>query len=118
MNSEENQKLNPTEEKILTILADFANSIEIASINIKRQISEIVGVNEVSKWEPDKIKWEPAQGASGPYERSDDVNSLDFKTLLKDLASHQGKLTRESYFYWTFQNGATIGRKKQQKQQA
>lgn len=65
-----------------------------------------------SSWNPERIKWEQAQGSSGPYEKSEDVNSLDFKTMLKDLASHQGKLQRDGYFYWAFQNGSTVGRKR------
>jgi hypothetical protein len=31
--------------------------------------------------------------------------------MLKDLAEHKGKLTRDGLFYWTFQNGTTVGRK-------
>jgi len=63
-------------------------------------------------WNPANIKWTEAQGTSGLYERSEDVNSLDFKQMLKDLAAHNGRLTRDGYFYWTFKNGSTIGRKK------
>lgn len=62
-------------------------------------------------YDPEKIKWTKAEGANGPYERSEDINSLDHKTLLKDLAAHKGKLQVNGLFYWTFQNGYTIGRK-------
>jgi hypothetical protein len=68
--------------------------------------------SQAKTYDANKIKWEQAEGASGPYERSEEVNSLDFKALLQDLAAHQGKLTRDGYFYWTFKNGSTIGRKK------
>jgi hypothetical protein len=67
---------------------------------------------EKPKWNPAKIKWTEKQGASGPYERSEDVNSLDFKQMLKDLAAHKGRITRNGYFYWVFKNGSTVGRKK------
>ena len=63
-------------------------------------------------WNPSKIKWENAEGSKGPYERSDDVNNLEFKAMLKDLGEHQGKFRREGFFYWSFQNGVTVGRKK------
>ncbi|MEM2506597.1 MAG: hypothetical protein QXF61_06120, partial [Nitrososphaeria archaeon] len=63
-------------------------------------------------WNPDKIKWEKAQGFRGEFERSEDVNNSEFKALLKDLAQHNGKLTRNGWFYWTFRNGSTVGRKK------
>lgn len=62
-------------------------------------------------WNPNNIKWTEAQGAKGPYQRSDDVNNLDFKRLSKDLAEHNGNLTKNGFFYWKFQNGTTIGRK-------
>jgi len=58
------------------------------------------------------IKWQPAEGPSGPYERSEDVDNLDFKALHKDLVKHGGKLTRNGWFIWLFKNGTTIGRKK------
>lgn len=87
-----------------------------------RKIGEAKGYAETKteskpaepQWTPDRIKWEPTQGTAGPYERSEDVNSIDFKTLLKDLATHQGKLSKDGYFYWTFRNGYTVGRKKRQ----
>lgn len=62
-------------------------------------------------YDPEKIHWTPAQGERGPYQKSDDVNSPEYKALLKDLAAHGGKLQHLDYFYWTFQNGSTIGRK-------
>jgi len=68
--------------------------------------------DRASSWNPERIKWESTQGSSGPYERSEDVNNLDFKAMLKKLREHQGKLSRDGYFYWTFQNGVTVGRKK------
>ena len=63
-------------------------------------------------WNPDKIKWTQAEGSKGPYQRSDDVNSPDFKALLKDLETHNGKLTRNGFFYWKFNKSAVVGRKK------
>lgn len=62
-------------------------------------------------WDPQKIAWTKAQGTKGEYERSEDVNSPDFRNLLEDLSAHQGTLQRDSLFYWTFPNGSTIGRK-------
>ena len=67
-------------------------------------------------WDPNKIKWVQAEGTSGPYERSEDVDNLDFKEMMKDLASHNGKFQREGYFYWAFQKASIVGRKKKVKQ--
>jgi hypothetical protein len=63
-------------------------------------------------WNAEKIKWTQAEGSSGPYERSEDVNSTDFKALLKDLENHNGKFTKAGYFYWKFEKSAVVGRKK------
>jgi hypothetical protein len=93
------------------------NELVIAKENAEGLLNEWLGIaKETPKqkwnWNPDKIKWEKAQGFKGEFERSEDLNNLEFKELLKDLAQHNGKLTRDSYFYWVFKNGSTIGRKK------
>ena len=38
--------------------------------------------------------------------------SKDYWAMLEDLKTHDGKLTREGFFYWLFRNGSTVGRKK------
>ena len=69
-------------------------------------------------WDPSKIKWVTAQSASGKgaYERYPDVGEKgetgDYPRLLVDLKAHDGKLMRDGFFYWLFQDGATIGRKR------
>jgi len=79
---------------------------------------EMMAPAEKPQWDPNKIKWEPAEGSSGPYERSADVNNPQFKAMLKDLAGHGGKMTRKGYFFWVFKNGSTVGRKKRNKGKA
>jgi len=101
-----------SEEKTLDILEDFANTLEAAAVNMKRQIAELTGAKEKSSWDASKIKWQNTEGSSGPYERSEDVNSLDFNAMLKDIQRYKGKLNRDGYFYWAFENGVTVGRKK------
>jgi len=98
------------EDLALEALTEFFNAVE-AGIAAARQR---IGVLKV-EWDPAKIKWEPAEGSSGPYERSEDVNNPHFKAMLKDLAAHNGKMTRQGLFYWVFQNGSTVGRKKRGK---
>lgn len=63
-------------------------------------------------WDPSKINWENVVGSSGPYERSEDVDNPDFKAMLRDLQGHKGKLNRDDYFYWAFENRAIVGRKR------
>lgn len=71
-----------------------------------------------SKFDPNKIQWQPAEGHKGSYERSEDVNNPEFKAMLKELAAHGGKMTRNGFFYWVWKNGSTVGRKKRNKGKA
>ena len=98
---------NGKEDIALTALLEFLNAVE-AGIASARQIIKEAKIG----WDPNAIKWEDAQGISGPYQRSEDADNPEFKTMLKDLAAHNGKLTKEGWFYWLFQNGTTVGRKK------
>jgi len=102
------------DELATAALLEFLNAVEAGVAAAKYLIRERKGISEkpTYPWDPAKIKWEQAQGSRGNYERSEDVNSPDFKALLKDLAAHQGRLFRNDYFYWAFKNGTTIGRKK------
>lgn len=97
-------------------LVDWLSNMEAGIVKLKRQIEKLIGASVKAKrewsWNPDAIKWVKAEGFKGDYERSEDVNNLEFKKMLKDLGEHKGKLMREGYFYWTFKNGSTVGRKK------
>jgi len=97
-------------------LLDFVNGIEASCVKLRTQIDKLFGAKEEKpSYNIEKIRWEQAQGTSGPYEKSIDVNSLDFKALLADIQKHGGKMTVSGYFVWAFQNGSTLGRKKRQK---
>jgi hypothetical protein len=102
------------DELATSALLEFLNAAEAGIAAAKRMIREGKGVSQESSqsWNPARIKWEQAQGRSGPYEYSEDLNNSDFKLLLKDLALHDGKLPAGGYFYWTFKNYSTIGRKR------
>jgi len=97
-------------------LLEFLNACEAGIGAAKQRIKEMKGIAEEQKpsWNPDTIKWTETQGSSGLYERSEDVNSLDFKEMLRNLAGHSGKLSRDGFFYWAFQNGSTVGRRRKQ----
>ena len=99
------------EDLALMALTDFLNAVEAGVESARQRIKE-VKVEEKPSWNPTQIVWTKAEGTKGPYERSEDINNLQFKAMLKDLASHGGRMNHEGYFYWTFQNGATVGRKK------
>ena len=93
---------------------DFLNGLEASIVKMRMQIEKLVGSEARPKWNPDKIKWEKTEGWKGSYERSEDVNNPEFKAMLKDLAQHGGKLTKDGHFYWVFKNGSTVGRKKRE----
>jgi hypothetical protein len=99
-----------SESQVAEAVIDFCNALEAAVVNLRRQLTRQNG--QPQQWNPNLIKWESKQGSKGHYERSEDVNNPHFKLMLKDLASHQGKLTRNGLFYWVFQNGITVGRTK------
>jgi len=98
------------EDLVLEAFTNFLNAVD-AGIQAALQRIKAVKVG----WDPDEIKWEKAEGSKGSYERSEDVNNPEFKAMLKDLASHGGRLTKDGYFYWVFKNGTTVGRKKRSK---
>jgi len=94
-------------------LHEYLRRVTEAGAHMLEQMNKIFGPEKgESKWDPAKIMWVRAEGSKGPYDRSEDVDSVDFKAMVKDLAGHSGRLRREGYFYWTFKNGFAVGRKK------
>ena len=94
------------EETVLMAFTEFLNAVEAGVAAARQRIKEAK-----SLWDPDKIKWEQAEGTKGPYERSEDVDNPEFKTMLADLAAHNGRMRHEGFFYWAFQDGQAVGRK-------
>ena len=96
-------------EEMLEIVLDLCGALEAAAVDAKQRIAKLVGVKA---WDPAHVSWIQAEGSRGPYERSEDVNNREFKAMVKDLAAHGGRLTRENYFYWLFESGDIVGRKR------
>lgn len=103
--------MNKREELILSALEVFAEAVEGAAFTLKRTLREELGGVNGFKWEIKSIKWTKHEGEKGEYERSEDVNNLEFKALLKYLASRGGKLRHDKWFFWIFRNGSTVARK-------
>ncbi|MEM3459481.1 MAG: hypothetical protein QXQ64_10545 [Candidatus Bathyarchaeia archaeon] len=95
-----------SDELALEALLEFINAVEAGIVAVKQRVKETRQVYNI-----EAIRWEKAQGASGEYERSEDVNSSDFKALLRDVQAHGGKMSVGDYFVWCFRNGAVLGRK-------
>jgi len=101
------------EDAASAALLEFLNACEAGITAAKRLIAEDKGVHqEEESWDPAKIQWAMTEGSRGAYERSEDTNSADFRLLVKELTQHDGKLSSNGYFYWLFQDGSTVGRKK------
>lgn len=121
-------------QKFIEVVVDFFNAVEAASVNAKKQISEIVGVSPQEKtlghdaskpqadptklpFNIDKIVWKDKTGEKGPFQLSEDTSSADHQALVKFLTEHAGGrvTTKDSqgknWFVWIFPNGSTIGRK-------
>jgi len=99
-------------ELTVEILPD--EDINLSKANVEGLLDGWLSSN-VSKrklWNPDNIAWTKAEGQKGEYWRSDDVDCEDYKNLRRELEQSNGRLRKNGYFYWIFQNGVTIGRKK------
>jgi len=102
-----------SEDVASVALLEFLNACEAGITAAKRLIAEDKGVSQQEEsWDPVKIQWTMAEGSRGAYERSEDTNGTDHRLLVKQLTQHEGKLSRNGYFYWLFQDGSTVGRKK------
>lgn len=95
-----------SEIEFLVKLRDAAQMIADAAAEYLEKISPV----DKSTWDPSKIVWTEHEGSKGPYERSEDVNNPDFKSMLQDLQDHHGKMNREGRFYWIFPDGQVVGR--------
>lgn len=105
--------MNQNEEVVLEAFTDFLNAVDAGVCAARETIKKAKGISAVEgTWNPSAINWQDANGAKGPYQRSEDANNLQFKAMLKDLADHDGRMRREGYFYWTFDNGSAVGRKR------
>lgn len=96
---------------------ELVNALEAGIAAFKHRLGNQKGITPKTSWHPEKIKWEAAEGSNGPYERypaegqKAEANE-DYKNMLQDLKVHNGKLTRDGYFYWLFRDQATVGRKR------
>lgn len=99
------------------VLLDFVNAVESACVNVRRYLKQEKGEKPKASfdWDPERIEWVWKEGSKGKYQRSEDVNNLEFKKLLIHLARSNGALRRNGYFYWTFKNGHMVGRKRKGK---
>ena len=94
------------------------SELQIAKENAVELLNEWLGIGEAKEkqvkwnWNPQNIRWVETEGFKGKYERYPAEGSKDYFNMLEDLKAHDGRLTREGFFYWVFRDGSTVGRKK------
>ena len=84
------------------------------------ELGPILDHEPSENWDPNKIKWTSAQGTKGPYQRYPATgekaeSTPDYRSMLAALKSHGGKMMRSGFFYWVFEDGSTVGRKRKGK---
>jgi len=94
------------------LVVKLRDALQMAADACQEYLERIAPNDDKWNWNPDNIKWEKAVGSSGPYERSQNKENVDFQKMVEDLKAHNGKLSRDGYFYWLFTNGDCVGRKK------
>ncbi len=113
-------------EEVLEILSELLNGLEYAVQNARAQLAALVKENVIPEaekavdkrvwgWNPDAVKWAEATGPSGEYQLAtleNNHDNRDFREMLRDLEEHDGRLSREGWFYWRFQQKTSVGRKK------
>jgi len=108
-----------SQESVNEAIIDFCNGLEALAVGLRRRIQKIPpptsgsGSRRLWCWEPSRVGWEKVTGPRGEYQCASDPDSIEFQRLVEDLRGHGGKLVREGFFYWLFNDGKTVGRKKQ-----
>jgi len=109
-------------EEFAEALVDYCNSQEASHVKLRMLIQKVLGDTKPSAKLPfdnSKINWQDKENQKGKFQMSEDYNSPDHKALLKFLHEHAGGcISSQGYFYWQYQDGATVGRKPQRKRGA
>jgi hypothetical protein len=87
-----------SEQKALEILADFANALEAAAVNVKHQIAELQGVAQKGfTRNAEKIIWVEADGTHGKYERLPATLKELIEEYVKfDMHTNASEFTRDA----------------------
>ena len=117
---ETNQRLNAIETRLanqainFTQIQDGIDALRADHTSIMQTQGPAPNEVEPLEWDPNKIVWEKAvsRKSGSQYDRSDNMNNPDFRSMREDLERQGGKLTRDGMFYWNFDNSTTVGRTK------
>lgn len=98
-------------EDCLKILAELANDIETAAVNLKRQIGDVQGIKNNEFPDFSKLFWEKRNGAKGEYEqtsRAANNNSDLFQKLQQKVKEHKGFWKHQPFTFWFHQTDENI----------
>jgi hypothetical protein len=76
------------------------------------------GVKTEKQYDLMRVITRQTEGPNGIYLKvsvEDNQNNPDYEALLEDLKQHDGKLTKQSYFAWLFDDNRTVGMKPSKK---
>ena len=96
-------------------LVRLRDALQMAADACEEYLQKLTPKEIKTAWNPNRISWIEANGPSGAYQKASEENNkdnFDFKLLLQDLDEHDGRLTRNHWFYWKFSKNNTVGRKK------
>jgi len=103
----------PSDLEHAKMLSEVRNGLQTAVEAIDAYLN-FISQAKFGEWNPEKFKWLPQESTrgKGPYEKAHSDETTDFKAMIEDLNKHKGTVTRAGMFYWLFQDGVTVGRKK------
>jgi len=87
-------------------IISFFEGLQALAIKAQQELGGQIQFN------PDNINWQDSEGQKGPFQKSEDLNNQNHKSLLSWLNKKGGKANMRGFFYWVYQNGSMIGRKK------
>lgn len=77
--------MSKQDETALEAFTAFLDAVDAGVCAARETIKKAKGISSrvSGTWNPNAIKWETREGAKGPFERSEDVNNLQFKAMLE-----------------------------------
>ena len=113
LTDEQRQKLGG----LLAQQRDLKNQLNKIENQLAEEILAIIGqpLTESKSYDLSKIKTERTEGPSGFYQKATEQDNEDYRNLLKSLKAHDGKLTRNGFWIWLFNDEKSIGMKPSKK---
>ena len=100
-------KLSSTQLEGFILLRD---GLKMATDGINK-IVESTEPKDTPQYDLKNIKTERTEGRNGFYDKAVTQDGQDYQNLIADLKAHEGKLTRDGFFCWLFDDGKTVGMK-------